>query len=70
VDAKESFELHPNELALWVLGDLAIDKNDKEGAKRFWMGAYHLGSRDDRLLQRLKSVGVQDPATEPNDEPK
>jgi tetratricopeptide (TPR) repeat protein len=43
-DAKESFELHPNELALWVLGDLAKDKNDDTAAKGFWMGAYRLGS--------------------------
>jgi tetratricopeptide (TPR) repeat protein len=67
-DAKESFEMHPNELALWVLGDLAKDKHDDAGAKRFWMGAYHLGSRDDRLLERLKSVGVRDPAIESNRE--
>jgi tetratricopeptide (TPR) repeat protein len=70
LDAKESFEMHPNELALWLLGDLAKDKHDDASAKRFWMGAYHLGSRDDRLLERLRSVGVQDLAIEPNGEPK
>jgi tetratricopeptide (TPR) repeat protein len=69
VDAKESFEMHPNELALWVLGDLAKDKHHDADAKGFWMGAYHLGSRDDRLLERLRGVGVQDPASEPNGEP-
>jgi lipoprotein NlpI len=69
-DAKESFELHPNELALWMLGDLAKDKHDDALAKNFWMGAYHMGSRDDRLLERLRSVGVADPATEPDREPK
>jgi tetratricopeptide (TPR) repeat protein len=69
-DAKESFEMHPNEIALWVLGDLAEDKHDEASAKRFWMGAYRLGSRDDRLLERLRSVGVKDPAGEPNDDPK
>ena len=69
-DAKESFEMHPNELALWMLGDLANDKHDDAVAKSFWMGAYHLGSRDDRLLERLRSVGVLDPAIEPDGEPK
>jgi hypothetical protein len=64
-DAKDSIEMHPNEGALWVLGDLAKDKRDYVGAKRFWMGAYHLGSRDDRLLERLRSVGFPDPAKEP-----
>jgi tetratricopeptide (TPR) repeat protein len=68
-DAKESFEMQPNELALWMLGDLAKDKHDDAIAKSFWMGAYHLGSRDDRLLERLRGVGVQDPAKEPDGEP-
>jgi tetratricopeptide (TPR) repeat protein len=69
-DAKESFEIHPNELALWILGDLAKDKHDDALAKNFWMGAYHMGSRDDRLLERLRSVGVPNPANEPDGEPK
>ena len=69
-DAKDSFEMPPNELALWMLGDLAKDKHDDTAAKSFWMGAYQLGSRDDRLLERLRSVGVSDPAKEPNGEPK
>jgi len=51
-DAKESFEMRPNALALWTLGDLAKDKHDDVRAKSFWMGAYQLGSRDDRLLKR------------------
>ena len=69
-DAKESFDIQPNELALWVLGDLAKDKHDDTGAKLYWMGAYHLGARDDRLLERLRGVGVADPATEPDGGPK
>jgi hypothetical protein len=68
-DAKESFEVHPNELALWVMGDLAKDRRDDVSAKRYWMGAYRLGSRDDRLIERLKSVGVADPSAEPNAAP-
>lgn len=44
-DAKASFEIKPNVLALWVLGDLAMDREDKDSAKLYWMGAYHLGSR-------------------------
>jgi len=65
LDAKKSFEIKPNEAALWVLGDLAKDRNDDASAKLYWMGAYHLGSRDDRLLDSLKSVGVKDPESEP-----
>jgi len=69
-DAKESFEMQPNALAQWILGDLAKDKHDEIRAKSFWMGAYQLGSRDDRLLERLRGVRVPDPANEPDGEPK
>jgi tetratricopeptide (TPR) repeat protein len=69
-DAKESFEMQPNLLALWILGDLASTRHDDASAKLYWMGAYHLGSRDDRLLERLKSVGVTDPEAETGDEQK
>lgn len=69
-DAKESFEMEPNVLALWMLGDLAKDKHDDAMAKSFWIGVYHLGSRDDRLLERLRGVGVSDPANEPAAKPK
>jgi tetratricopeptide (TPR) repeat protein len=65
LDAKKSFEMQPNEAACFVLGDLAKDRNDDASAKLYWMGAYHLGSRDDRLFERLRSVGVKDPAAEP-----
>ena len=69
-DAKKSFELKPNELALTVLGDLAMEvRHDPKSAKLYWMGAYHLGDRDDGLRTRLKSVGVDDPAKEPQDPP-
>jgi len=64
-DAKRSFTLHPNELALTVLGDLSIDRHDEQSAKLYWMGAYHLGDRDDGLIARLKGIGVVDPAKEP-----
>src|SRR5207245_1536182 len=56
LDAEESFNMHPNELVLWVLGDLAKDQHDDARAKFFWMELYHLGSRDDRLLESLKGV--------------
>lgn len=64
-DAKESFEIEPSEANMQLLGDLAFQKGDREGAKAFWMGAYHLGARDDSLLTSLKSVGVEDPQKEP-----
>jgi len=67
-DAKESIALKPNVPALWVLGDLAKDRQDDAAAKRFWVGAYQLGSRGEALVERLKSVGVMDPGAEPNAE--
>lgn len=37
----------------------------QKSARLYYMGCYHLGSRDDRLLARLKELGVKDPAKEP-----
>ena len=64
-DAKKSFDIHPNEIALTVLGDIAQDQKDVPRAKAYWMGAWHLGDHGDDLLERLKSIGVTDPAHEP-----
>jgi len=64
-DARRSFEIEPNQLALIVLGDLAHDRGDAEHAKSYWMAAYHLGSRDDGLIERLRSVGIDHPENEP-----
>jgi len=61
-DARASFEMEANPLALWVLGDLVYEKGDKDGARKFYLGAYKAGSRDDRLIARLKELGVDDPA--------
>lgn len=63
-DARRSFELHPNEGALTVLGDLAHDRGDNASARLYWMGAYHLGDRDDGLTERLHSIGVDHPENE------
>lgn len=64
-DARRSFELYPNEVALIVLGDLSRDGGDRASAKLYWMGAYHLGSRDDGTIARLKSIGIDRPDQEP-----
>jgi tetratricopeptide (TPR) repeat protein len=64
-DASRAYKLHENDLSLTVLGDLAKDRGDKASAKLYWMGAYHLGSRDDGLIERLKAVGVEHPEQEP-----
>lgn len=64
-DARRSFEIHPNEVALTVLGDLARDRGDTASARLYWMGAYHLGDRDDGLIERLHSIGVAHPENEP-----
>lgn len=66
-DAKRSFEMHPNILALTVLGDLANDRHDDKSARLYWMGAYQLGDRDDGLIARLRGVGITDPAHPPNE---
>ena len=66
VDAKKSFEMKPNEIALTVLGDVALEKlHDPKAARDYWLGAYHLGDRDDGLVGRLKRVGVEHPEKEP-----
>jgi tetratricopeptide (TPR) repeat protein len=64
-DARRSFEIQPNELALTVLGDLSHDRGDTTRARSYWMSAYHLGDRDDGLIQRLRSIGVDHPENEP-----
>ena len=64
-DAKKSFEMKPDELALIVLGDIAFNKlKDQAAAKSYWLGAYHLGDRGDDLKERLAKVGVSWPPVE------
>jgi tetratricopeptide (TPR) repeat protein len=65
-DARKSFEMKPDELALTILGDLLFDKHDIAAAKTYWLGAYHLGGRDDGLRARLAKIGVDNPDAEAN----
>src|SRR5262249_23755791 len=61
-DAKASFDIQPNIGALTILGDYFYAKTKSyDQAKDFWIGAYHLGDRDDRLIERLKKAGVPIP---------
>jgi tetratricopeptide (TPR) repeat protein len=65
MDAKKSFELKPNEIALTMLGDYFFEqKHDTNAAKLYWLGAYHLGDRDDSLKARLEKIGVAWPPPE------
>lgn len=64
-DAKRSFEIQPNEIALTVLGDLFYDRNDAKSAKLYWMAAYRMGLHGDDMLDRLKKIGITNPASEP-----
>jgi tetratricopeptide (TPR) repeat protein len=64
-DAKKSFEIKPNPVALDVLGQLAHARKDDHAAKVYWMGAYHLGEHGDSLIAELKSIGVDHPDLEP-----
>jgi len=58
-DAKKSFEMRPNDVALTVLGDLSYRKTKSyDKAKVYWMGALRLGDRDDGLIARLKAAGM------------
>jgi tetratricopeptide (TPR) repeat protein len=61
-DGKRSFEIEPNEVALTVLGDTIYAKTKSyDEAKMYWIGAYHMGDRDDGLIARLKDAGVAIP---------
>jgi Flp pilus assembly protein TadD len=60
-DARRSIEIEPNESATWVLGDIASADGNNELAREMWLATYRLGSRDDRLMDNLRSVGVDDP---------
>jgi len=64
-DGKASFEIEASAANTWLLGDLMFGKGDKQGAKKLWLASYHLGSRDEALIEKLKSVGVDDPEKEP-----
>jgi hypothetical protein len=50
---------------LVVLGDLAFRRGEMTEAKKNWLSAYNLGWKDDSLVEKLKRVGVADPAREP-----
>ncbi len=61
-DARRSNALQPNKLAMMVLGDVAYARTKTyDKAKGFWLEAYRLGSRDDRLMARLHDAGVSPP---------
>jgi tetratricopeptide (TPR) repeat protein len=64
-DAKASFQIEAMFANILLAGDLAFADGDKEAAKKFWLMAYRTGPRDDSLADRLRSVGVADPAKEP-----
>lgn len=64
-DVKESITLKPSAVNVWLAGNIAEAEGDKALAKKFWMSAYRMGARDDRLIKNLKSVGVDDPGREP-----
>lgn len=61
-DARASMDLHPNEAAARLIGDIAFTKGDREGARSSYLIVYRLGSRDNGLIERLKELGVPDPA--------
>lgn len=69
-DAKTSFAMEPNVLALWIVGDVVYARTKSyDEAKQYWVWAYHMGSRDDRLIERLKNAGVPIPPPKPDEKP-
>lgn len=58
-DAQRSNAIQLNELAMLILGDVAFARTKTyDKAKEFWLKAWQLGSRDDRLRARLHDAGV------------
>lgn len=68
-DAKKSLEVHPTALGSWVMGDaiFAHSKSYAE-AKNYWVSAWRLGARDDRLIHILKDAGIPIPPPDANPE--
>jgi tetratricopeptide (TPR) repeat protein len=67
-DALASMEIKPNEAATWVLANHAFDCGEKDNARKLYLIIYSMGSRDERLIDRLKELGVTDPAQAVKDE--
>jgi tetratricopeptide (TPR) repeat protein len=61
-DARDSIELEPTEPAAWVLADLEFDNGNLDGARQLYLLLYERGSRSDLLMERLRDLGVPDPA--------
>jgi len=61
-DALESQKINPNEVATTVLADIAYEKGDRDRARGLYLDLYRLGTRNDRLFERLSELGVADPA--------
>ena len=60
--ARKSNEMHKNDVAMLVLGDVAYARTKKyDAAKAFWIEAYTLGDHGDDVLARLKDAGVPVP---------
>lgn len=60
-DIGASMAIQPTELALAIGGEIAFKEGDKSQAKAAWLGAYQMGMRGDYILEKLKSVGVDEP---------
>jgi tetratricopeptide (TPR) repeat protein len=61
-DARSSNALRANDVALTVLGDVALSAQHRpQTARAYWLAAYRLGGRDDGLTARLRQVGVDAP---------
>ena len=69
-DTKKSFEMEPNFLALWIAGNIVYARTKStDEAKKYWIWAWHMGGRDDRLVDKLKKAGVPIPPPKPDEKP-
>jgi tetratricopeptide (TPR) repeat protein len=65
-DAKKSFEIKPNALALIVLGDCVYARTTSyQEAKGYWIAAWRMGDHGDAIVKRLNDAGV--PVPPPDD---
>jgi tetratricopeptide (TPR) repeat protein len=61
-DATASLEVEGNPAAAALLGQIALDRGDRDAAKAFWLDAWAMDMRDDALVEALHDLGVSDPA--------
>ncbi len=60
-DALASLAVTPGSRANIILGEIAMQKNDKATARTHWLAAWKLGAHDAPLRAKLAGIGVANP---------